>query len=103
MTEYLMGDAHERLPNTKSFPAGVPDYVDTDTRLYMVGPAQFGGTRYCYVITRYDRESDQTTAYFTAHLWDVAQHGPYLGCINGCKGRAAHRKLMARLGYRVVA
>lgn len=99
--EHPMGVALEMLPDRSEFPCGLPDHVDADTRLYRVGAARINGVLHDCIITRYDRECDRTEAYLTAHGWDFSRHGPLVDAVCGCKGRAAHRKVMARAGYEV--
>lgn len=84
-----------------SFPMGVPDFVDLDTRLYSLPrPEEFEGTEYDHIITRYDRESGVTEAYLTSAQWDFSRHGPMIERV--ISKTAAHRRVMERLGYIVV-
>ena len=101
VTERTMGAAWEMLPDRREFPCGVPGHVDRDTRLYRVCAARVNGVLHDCIITRFDRETDRTEAYLTAHGLDFSRHGPLVDAVNGCKGRAAHRKVMARAGYDV--
>ena len=98
----IMGACYESRPDGTSFPCGVPEHVNPDTRLYtLLRPASVAGHKFEHVITRYDRETDRTEAYFTSARWDFSRHGPMVECVNGCGGRAAHRKVMKRAGFAV--
>lgn len=102
MTAPDRGVAWELTPTTREFPAGVPDYVDADTRLYRLDPpVEVAGHVFEHVITRFDRDADATEAYITANAWDFAGHGPMLERVQGCGGRVAHRKVMKAAGYEV--
>ena len=102
MTAPDRGVAWELTPTTREFPAGVPDYVDADTRLYRLDPpVEVAGHTFEHVIVRFDRDSGYTEAYMTAHAWDFTRHGPSIERLCTGKGRAQYRKVMQLAGYEV--